>query len=586
AWAVGLCGALDLVSAIIPRHHGFGRLESLAPSFVPLLSALAVPVGVVLLLSARVLARGNVWAYRLSVTLLSISTVLHLLRGLHFGAAVASGLVAVALVARRQDFRSPGNPSAPSQSFGRLAAMIAIVFAYGVTTLVINRIVADLPISLPSAALDTLRAMIGTSPRDSAYFIGRLGEWFPWSVISLMAIGVGWAAAPWLAPWRDRFTGDRARRERARQIITKFGTDTLSPFALRADKDRFFFGGPEAAGRPEGDEVLIAYRTVRGIALMSGDPIGPPDKIPAAIEAFLAYAHLRAWGVAVLGASDRYLDAYRAAGLRGLYHGDEAVIEVASFSLQGGAMKSVRQAAHRVERNGYVAEILPAGAVDPSLRQELRDVERQWLGGRPKTGFVMELEDLFALDDDDALFVIARSGDGRVVAFLHLAVCRAGKSLSLSSPPRRSDLPNGVIAWLVCKTVEYARNNGYGAISLNFSPFAGLFASGDDSIRQHLERDVLLLLKRRLSLQLDNLLLFNRKFNPVWRPRYVLFERYSELPRVIVSAMAAEGYLPFSERIRGRGWKPAEEPAGSRLEGGEVSPGQPAAGEDDEARVP
>jgi lysyl-tRNA synthetase class 2 len=587
AWAVGVAGVLDILSAIIPRSGGLGHLGTWAPTFVsPVASALAVPAGVLLLLSARPLTRGSAWAFRLSVTVLTLSSALHLLKGLNFGPAVLSGAVAVGLVARRQAFRTPGDPAARWDGLNRLAVMIAIVFVYGVVAVYVNRIVADLPASLPSAVLETARAMIGIAPNDRSYLLGRFGEWFPWSIISLMAIGVGWAVSPWLAPWRERLAAGDRSRERALELVRAYGTDTLAPFAMRADKRRFFLAGPKPpAGRPAVD-VLVPYRAVRGIALVSGDPIGPPEQVQAAVEAFLAYAHSRGWRVAILGASEAFLTLYQAAGLRELYHGDEAVIEVGSFSLEGGTMKAVRQAVNRVRRYGYTVEVLPAGAVDPAVRAQLRNVEHEWLADRPRKGFAMELDDLFRLDGNDALFVIGRTDKGTVAAFLHLAVCPGG-TLSLSSMPRRSNLPNGVIAWLIVNTVEYARSNGYEYISLNFSPFAGLLRSeGGDSVNHRLQRDALQVLKRRLSLQLDNLLLFNSKFNPSWRARYVVVERLGDLPRVIVAAMAAEGYLPFSERIRGRDWHQRPEEDCSSTSGGAEALDHPHSRDKDAAYAP
>ena len=61
-----------------------------------------------------------------------------------------------------------------------------------------------------------------------------------------------------------------------------------------------------------------------------------------------------------------------------------------------------------------------------------------------------------------------------------------------------------------------------------------------------------------LPLQLDNLQTFNRQFGAEFHPRYVVVERLTDLPRVVVAAMAAEGYLPFAERVRG--WSTATAP--------------------------
>ena len=85
-------------------------------------------------------------------------------------------------------------------------------------------------------------------------------------------------------------------------------------------------------------------------------------------------------------------------------------------------------------------------------------------------------------------------------------------------------------------------------VSLNFAPFAALFSpEAHLSSLQKLERQALLSLKGHF--QLDNLLVFNRKFFPTWQRRFVVYERRRDLPRVGIAALAAEAYLPFqSER--------------------------------------
>jgi len=65
---------------------------------------------------------------------------------------------------------------------------------------------------------------------------------------------------------------------------------------------------------------------------------------------------------------------------------------------------------------------------------------------------------------------------------------------------------------------------------------------------QQVERKALFALKGHF--QLDNLLLFNRKFFPGWERRFVVYERRRDLPRVGIAALAAEAYLPFTGRGR------------------------------------
>src|SRR5581483_2347106 len=316
--------------------------------------------------------------------------------------------------------------------------------------------------------------------------------------------------------------------------------DTLAPFVLRADKSYFFC---------EGERAFLAYRVVGGVAIVSGDPIGPDDELDGLVRRFIGFAHARGWRLAILGVSERCLDLYRRNGLHALYHGDEAVLDTEEFSLDGRAIRKVRQSVHRLVRAGYRAEVRFPSEIAGVLRARLEGIAREWRAGEPERGFVMAVDALFRLEHDDAVFVIGFDPQGEPAGFLHLAVTRAGSALSLSSMPRLRSTPNGFNEWLVCETVRWARASGFRRISLNFAPFAALLApEADLSSLQRLERRALLALKGRF--QLDNLLLFNRKFLPSWQRRFVVYERRRDLPRVGIAALAAEAYLPFSGRER------------------------------------
>ena len=267
------------------------------------------------------------------------------------------------------------------------------------------------------------------------------------------------------------------------------------------------------------------------------------------IAGFVEFAHARDWRIAILGASERTLPIYTEHGLHALYHGDEAVVETATFSLEGRRIRKVRQSVHRLTDAGFVARVLKPSELDGELRDELEHVARMWRGAAPERGFVMALDALFALGDEDAVFVVGVDADGRATGFLHFAISPASSSLSLSSMPRLRDSPNGFNEWLICAAIDWAHREGYARVSLNFAPFAALLAPELELTGlQSVQRRALLSLKGHF--QLDNLLTFNRKFFPSWERRFVVYERRVDLPRVGIAALAAEAYLPFQNERR------------------------------------
>jgi lysyl-tRNA synthetase class 2 len=535
---VAFAGIVDMFAAVAPDGRP-GLIEQLAPHAVQGISeAMLAPLGLGLLVIARGLARRKRRAWQLAVGMLGGSVALHLVHSVNYG-ATATALIALALIAQRQDFRLRGD-----RANNRRIAVLALVFAaaiygYGALALWVNRLMADQPYTVGFVFRETSAALVGLTLRGSAHLSGGFAQWFPLSILLLGVAAAATLLITWLAPWRYRLSQQRREREQAHALVESFGIDTLAPFALRGDKSYFF---------SDDERAFLAYKVVAGVAIVSGDPVGPPDAVSTLLARFLAFARARDWRVAVLGAGERNLDLYRAAGLRALYHGEEAVVHTREFSLEGRAIRKVRQSVTRLEREGYRAEVLYARDVDAELRAELEDIFEEWRGGGPTKGFTMELDTLFRLDAEEALFVVGRDASGVPQGFLHFVVAGPAHALSLSSMPRRPRTPNGFNEWLAVTTITWARSHDFELVSMNFAPFAAVLApEGGHELTgsKRLQRGALRALKGH-GFQLENLLVFNRKFFPHWEPRYVIYQRPVDLPRVGLAGLAAEGYLPHT----------------------------------------
>ena len=225
----------------------------------------------------------------------------------------------------------------------------------------------------------------------------------------------------------------------------------------------------------------------------------------------------------------------RANGLRAIKLGDEAVVRPAAFSLDGRAVRKVRQSVARLERAGYTFETVSAADVDAELRAELQRVSDVWRGANAERGFSMAMDDPFR--EPETVFAIARRG-GTVGGFLHLVPSAHGYSLGAMRRDRAT--PNGLMEYLIVETLAWARAEGAREISLNFCVFADLLADPVGRL-QGAARRVLRACDR--VFQLERLLRFSRKFSPEWRPRYVCVERLTDLPLVAVAYLWVESLL-------------------------------------------
>jgi lysyl-tRNA synthetase class 2 len=279
---------------------------------------------------------------------------------------------------------------------------------------------------------------------------------------------------------------------------------------------------------------------VNGCALVGGDPIGAVEELPELLGSFRGFAHGHGWRVAVLGASERLLPVYRSCGLRAIYLGDEAVVRPDQFSLEGRAIRKVRQSAHRLRKAGYRVRVLGPDEADAALRAELREVSHDWRGRWPERGFVMTMDALWAYPE--ALLAVALDADGRVGGFLQLVPAPASDGWSLATMRRRRGTPNGLMEYLIVETVDWARRQHVAELSLNFAVFAEMLRADATSAawRRGL-RFCLCRLDR--FFQLERLFRFNRKFHPDWRPRYMCLEHVLDLPIVGLAYLHAESLL-------------------------------------------
>lgn len=342
------------------------------------------------------------------------------------------------------------------------------------------------------------------------------------------------------------------QHDRALSILRRHGSDSLDPFALREDKALHFASGG-----------FLSYRVLRETAVVSGDPIGPPASATAILASFLRFARQRGWDVVVTGASGRQLDGARALGLRALRIGQEAVVDPAHFSLEGRAIRKVRQSVTRARRRGWRVETVKGTELTPQLASELHQVEAEWRASQPRlVGFAMTLGRLAGADEDEgAVYLLGRDPQGRLRSFLRFAAFRDGLSLDLTR--RVGDEPNGLTEAQVVAAIDYARQRGMRGVSLNFAGFAHVMAADAALNRsQRLLRLALRALHGRF--QLERLLRFNAKFFPAWQPRYLLYGRLTHLPLAALRVLQAEAYLPGprERRMPGR-WEAHPSPVES-----------------------
>lgn len=540
---VGVVGVLTVVSALLPAFRGRVHLVTdVVPDFFPAAATTGtLAVGVLLVLLSRALRRGKFRAWLVATILTAITVLLHVFRGLDVEEAVVCLLLLGLLLAARPNFTARPDPRSLRRVFAVLVVGPIIATFLGWAWLGIDA--------------DGQEPGTTTWERIEHAFVGLVGITGPvrfvdstdgdHAAVALVVLGAAiliplLMSAMMPADGPHKLSSDE--QARLREMLADWGkVDSLSYFATRDDRSVIFSKSGKSA---------ITYRVVGTVSLAAGDPIGDPEAWPGAIEAWLDEARAFGWVPAVLGASEAASMAYHRAGLDALELGDEAIVHVDEFSLEGRSMRVVRQAVSRCARAGLAVECIRVRDLDEPTRQLVRRKADEWRDGSVERGFSMALGRFVEPEDGDSVVVLCRDQDGVLRGLLNLVPWGAdGLSLDLMRRDRSTE--NGIMEHMVAALWEACPELGVRRFSLNFAVFRSVFARGERlgaGPVLRLWRAVLLAASR--FWQIESLYRANAKYQPEWAPRFLVFRTPGDLPRVGTAVLRAEAFLVAPTWVR------------------------------------
>ena len=532
-WMTALAGLVHLVALApgLDSKLGLGQLVEDATGQVSS-TVVAAVVGLILLVIAGQIGKGKRRAWFVATLLFAIGGAVNVLNGPHPLVVLYSGIMVIALIWNRDSFGARPDPASLLDAIRFVPVYLAGVFAFGFISLLVERSHVDQNLTF-GGMLET--TVVGLAGLDGPYtYNGRFfSDFYPAALLALGIAGLALFAILVFRAVAMRSAPSEKDRRRASELVHLYGSGTLDYFALRSDKSYFFSADGDA---------MLAYTYISGFALVSGDPIGRPGSIGRVIDQFIAFCRERNWKIAFLAVREADMDLYSRRGFRSVYIGDEAIIPCDRFTLSGSAMKSVRSAVKRVERQCEF-KLMRESDASPDLCAQLNEIRERWRGDAPERGFTMELGRDVKGENPDFLLAVAFGADRRPLGFLRLVPCFGedpGWSLDLMQ--RDPDAPNGITEYLIANAALALGRQGFRRLSMNFATWGRLF---DDSTRLNLRQRVLRKVASLLNpfFQIESLRNFNAKFDPDWWPRSIVIEEVESAPKVSLLYATSEGFL-------------------------------------------
>ncbi len=542
-WVTRLVGLLAVISVVLPagRRGMRGHVAvwlGLPQEATTAAAAVVLAVGVLLIMLASGLKRRKRRAWQLALAASVVLAVSHLGMQHVFGAGVVAVALAVTLVLNRRHFVALPDPVTGKWVALRVFLQLLVAgFVINVALLSVapSRFMA--PLSFPDRMAEAALALFAVS--GPAEFHVEWMDDLTATVGLLFGLGAVLLAAYFLlrsAEPAPHLSEDEKARLKA--LLDKHGArDSLGYFALRDDKFVVFSKTGKAA---------VTYRVIAGAAIASADPLGDNEAWPGAIEEFLAVCRRHGWVPAAMGCSELGATAWARYDLDVLEIGDEAVVDAATFTLEGRVMRGVRQAVAKTKRAGYAVRVRRSEELAEGELAELEALAAKWRGSDTERGFSMALG---RMGDPGSVLVTAEQ-DGVVRGLLQF-VPWGDDGLSLDVMRRDRAADNGINELMISELLLAAKDHGVRYVSLNFAAFRKLMEQGRRIGAGPVARASAKILGWMSHwVQIESLYRFNAKFQPAWVPRYLVYPGVRELPRVGVAVFEAEGLAGRSPRLR------------------------------------
>lgn len=530
----GLMGIVNLLSAVSLSYND--RVSWLKEFFPFHLRAgghifAAITGFMLLMLSANLLRRKRV-AWLLTVGLLIVSIVSHLVKGWDYEESILATLLLIQLLLMRNVFTASSDRPSIAQGVRVLVGSLLFTLAYGIAGFYLLDRQFTENFSLTSASIQTL-AMFFTEDNAGLQPKTPFGEFFANSIYLVGAITLIYSVVMLLRPVLARHGADNAQWRRAKRIAMQYGTTSLTRLALLEDK-AFYFS-------PMG-ESTIAYVAKGRCAIALGDPIGAPTDTKEALIGFQHFCDRNDWYPAFYQTTAENLDLYKSLGFRALQVGEEAIVNLTTFTLKGKANQNLRTAINRLTKTGHKIEFYTPPIAD-SLLVQLKEVSNEWLqlmkGGEKHFSVGWFTDDYVR----DLHIAVVQNPHDNICAFASVFPAYQGKQVSVDLMRRRLEVENGTMEFLFASMLQHFQQLGYDSFNLGLSALAGV---GDTQKSPQLEKGL-----RYLSSHLSKFYnfkgvhSFKDKFQPQWEPRYLVYPGLATLPNVVVALIRADSGEKF-----------------------------------------
>jgi phosphatidylglycerol lysyltransferase len=502
---------VNLFSVLTPA--GTERLKLLKdfiPGNVVYFSNFSVIIfGVVLIILSAFLLKGlkNSWLAAVIISFLSI--IGHLSKAIDYEEATFALFVLLLLIYTRKNYFVRSDFRLFRTARWYFARFIMFIFAYGVIGFyMLSKKHFGFDLNLEHSFLYLLNSLlIFNNSALSAYT--PFAMWFVHSLNFLGIVLIASFLYFLLKPYRHLFKNEPTDIELAKTVVQKSGCSALDYFKTYSDKLIYF---------SQDKKSFISFKTTNDYAIVLEMPVCEnEEQIPEIINEFDDYCLSNGIKTLYYRVDESHLKYF--CNKNYLYIGQEGIVDLSVFTLEGGDKKPERNALNKVKNLGYKCRMYEPPQKDGFL-QKLKSVSDEWLITLNKKEATFSQGIWNTTEIKNQVVFAVENGEERIVAFTNIIPDYESSEGTYDLIRKTVDAPNGVLDVLMVNMIDYFKTQNKKYLNLGMTPFAGI-----DQANNFKERTIKIAYERfRQFDHFKGLRFFKEKYATTWKNKYLIYE--------------------------------------------------------------
>lgn len=513
-FGLGVVNILSVTTA--PIHNRLRLLREFIPTAsVNITNIMVLLMGVILLVTAAFMLRGQRNAWIIAMVFSALSLFGHLFKEPDYQEVFLAASVILVLSFSYKQYRLKNNNRLVQLGFKTVGLVFLAVLLFGfIGFYYIDKRNLGIDFSWHQSVMLSAKSFL-LLYNENLVPQTRFGQEFIWLMQALGFTAWSFLVFALVSPFFNKYKPPVTSKDKARELLERFGDSSIDHFKIYRDKLLFFSDTYEA---------FIAYRIANGFAIVLEEPVCDAEsKIPV-LQEFDQHCRKMGLKTAFYRVDESSISYFQYFKKRKLLIGQEGLLELEKFTLEGKDKKSLRNGLNSLQKKGYTTQIEKA-PLNKELETELKLVSDDWLKVYDKKESIFSQG---AFDESEIRMqdvITLRDAEGTLKAFLNIIPDFAPQETTYDLIRKTGDAPGGCMDALIIEFIKYAKEKNLKFLNLGLVPMTGI--DHPDNTAERIIRYAYEKIKR--FSHYAGLREFKEKYATIWVNKYLVYENDFDL---------------------------------------------------------